>query len=46
MTGADGYELSDRWEESKMLMRMVRELWHRIEQEDARAAAPSRAVAV
>ncbi len=35
MTGADGYELSDRWEESKMLMRMVRELWRRIEQEPA-----------
>ncbi len=27
MTGADGYELSDRWEEAQMLMRMVRERW-------------------
>ena len=27
MTGADGYELSDRWEEANMLMRMVREQW-------------------
>lgn len=35
MTGADGYELSDRWEESKMLMRLIRELWSRLEQEDA-----------
>jgi hypothetical protein len=29
-----------------MLMRMVRELWHRIQQEEARAAAPSGAMAV
>jgi len=27
MTGADGYELSDRWDEAQMLMRMVRERW-------------------
>ncbi len=27
MTGADGYELSDRWEEAQLLMRMVREQW-------------------
>lgn len=33
MTGADGYELSDRWEESKLLMRMVRTLWQRLEAE-------------
>ena len=30
MTGPDGYELSDRWEESKMLKDMVRALWDRI----------------
>ncbi len=34
MTGADGYELSDRWEEGKLLMRLIRELWSRLEQED------------
>jgi hypothetical protein len=33
MTGPDGYELSDRWQESKTLMRMVRDLWQRLEQE-------------
>ena len=42
MTGADGYELSDRWEESQMLMHRVRDLWRRLETEpapnDARAA--------
>ena len=34
MTGRDGYELSDRWEEAQLLMRMVRELWARLERED------------
>jgi hypothetical protein len=34
MTGADGYELSDRWEEAQMLMRMVRALWQKLEDED------------
>lgn len=38
MTGADGYELSDRWEESKMLKDMVRALWNRISAESAVAA--------
>jgi len=38
MTGADGYELSDRWQEAQMLMRLVRELWSRIEREDAAIA--------
>jgi hypothetical protein len=33
MTGADGYELSDRWEEGLQMKRMIRELWHRVEQE-------------
>ena len=27
MTGADGYELSDRWEEAQSLMRRAREIW-------------------
>ncbi len=30
MTGADGYELSDRWEESQQMMQQVRELWHKV----------------
>ena len=29
ITGADGYELSDRWEEALALMRMIRALWDR-----------------
>lgn len=36
MTGRDGYELSDRWEEAQLLKRLVRELWQKLEQEDAR----------
>ena len=39
MTGRDGYELSDRWEEAQMLMRLVRDLWSRLEAEDASAAS-------
>jgi hypothetical protein len=35
MTGRDGHELSDRWEEAQQLMRLVRELWHKLEQENA-----------
>lgn len=34
MTGPDGAELSDRWHEALMLMRLVRGLWQRIEDED------------
>ena len=37
MTGPDGYELSDRWQEAQMLMRLVRGLWQKLEQEEARA---------
>jgi hypothetical protein len=33
MTGPDGCELSDRWEEALMLQRMVRELWARLDLE-------------
>jgi hypothetical protein len=39
MTGADGYELSDRWQEAKLLKDMVRDLWTRLEAEDGKAAA-------
>jgi hypothetical protein len=31
ITGADGYELSDRWAEAKQMMAMVRSLWARTE---------------
>ena len=34
MTGPDGYELSDRWEEAKLMKAMIRELWNRIEAEE------------
>jgi hypothetical protein len=37
MTGADGYELSDRWAEAQQMMAMVRALWCRLEEEDAPA---------
>ena len=40
MTGRDGYELSDRFEEAQLLMRRVRELWARLEREDAPVADP------
>ena len=33
ITGADGYELSDRWKESLTMMRMVRELWDKVSAE-------------
>jgi hypothetical protein len=33
MTGADGYELSDRWEEGLQMKQMVRELWNRVERD-------------
>lgn len=38
MTGPDGYELSDRWQEALALKDMVRALWARIEAEDKAAA--------
>jgi hypothetical protein len=39
MTGPDGYELSDRWQEAQTMKDMVRTLWQRIEAEDRAAAA-------
>jgi len=38
MTGPDGYELSDRWEEAQMMMRMIRALWAKLEAEAAPAS--------
>ena len=38
MTGRDGYELSDRWEEARLLMRLVRELWQKTASDDPGAA--------
>ena len=35
MTGPDGYELSDRWQEALMLKDMIRALWNKIENEEA-----------
>jgi hypothetical protein len=34
ITGADGYELSDRWDEAAHLMSLVRNLWAKLEQEE------------
>jgi hypothetical protein len=34
MTGPDGYELSDRWQEAQMMRDMIRKLWVRIEAEE------------
>jgi hypothetical protein len=39
MTGADGYELSDRWQEANMLKDMVRDLWRRVSTPEVVAAA-------
>jgi hypothetical protein len=33
ITGADGYELSDRWQEAIQMKEMIRSLWRRIERE-------------
>ncbi len=33
ITGADGYELSDRWAEAREMMAMIRALWGRIDAE-------------
>lgn len=34
ITGPDGYELSDRWQEAQMMKDMVRALWKRLEDEE------------
>ena len=44
MTGADGYELSDRWQEANMMKDMVRGLWARV-RDEANAATPARVAA-
>ena len=31
ITGSDGLELSDRWEEALLLLQLVREIWDRLE---------------
>ncbi len=38
MTGPDGYELSDRWEEAQMLKDLIRARWQTIEAEEKAAA--------
>jgi hypothetical protein len=37
ITGADGHELSDRWQEALEMRDMIRALWQRIEQEHGRS---------
>lgn len=37
MTGSDGAELSDRWQEALLLKDMIRSLWRRIEREEQAA---------
>ena len=39
ITGRDGYELSDRWEEALMMNDMIRALWNRLEDEARQAQA-------
>ena len=41
MTGPDGYELSDRWQEANMMKDMVRGLWGRI-YDELKVARPER----
>lgn len=42
MTGADGYELSDRWEEALLMKRLIRDLWERLAREDEADPPPAR----
>ena len=42
MTGADGYELSDRWQEAQMMKDMIRDLWARLDAEDGRNSSSPR----
>lgn len=39
ITGADGYELSDRWLEAQTLKDMIREVWRRVEDDEAKEAS-------
>ena len=39
ITGRDGYELSDRWEEALMMKDMIRALWSRLEAEERKTRA-------
>ena len=43
ITGPDGTELSDRWQDALVMKDMVRALWQRIADEDARGAVVSEA---
>jgi hypothetical protein len=38
ITGSDGYELSDRWEEALVLREHVRAIWNRLDAEDRHGA--------
>ena len=38
ITGPDGAELSDRWQDALVMKDMIRKLWDRIAAEDARDA--------
>jgi hypothetical protein len=40
ITGPDGKELSDRWQDALVMKDMVRALWHRIADEEARETKP------
>ena len=44
ITGPDGAELSDRWQDALVMKDMVRALWRRIEDEDAGAVKERSAV--
>jgi hypothetical protein len=39
ITGPDGHELSDRWEEAQQMKDMIREMWRRIEGQESPVAA-------
>jgi len=39
ITGRDGYELSDRWEEALMMKDMIRALWNRLDAEERETRA-------
>jgi hypothetical protein len=44
ITGSDGRELSDRWQDALVMKDMVRSLWQSIADEDARETAPRVAI--